>query len=117
MIQIKRVYDPPAETDGARYLVDALWPRGMKKEILHLDGWLKDLAPSTALRQWFGHEPERWEEFRRRYREELQDKPNAWGVLVEAARHGPVTLLYAARDTEHNQAVVLKTFLGEVLEG
>ena len=111
MIRIKRVYDPPDHADGARFLVERLWPRGMKKEALQLDGWLKEVAPSDALRRWFGHDPARWEEFQRRYFAELEHKPTAWQPIVEAARRGHVTLLYSARDTERNNAVALKAYL------
>jgi uncharacterized protein YeaO (DUF488 family) len=111
MIQIKRVYEPAAAGDGARFLVERLWPRGMKKAALEMEGWLKDVAPSTALRQWFGHDPERWAEFQRRYDAELDAAPDAWAPLVAAARQGPVTLLYSARDTEHNAALALRDYL------
>lgn len=111
MIRIKRTYDPAAREDGRRYLVERLWPRGMKKESLVLDAWLKDVAPSPALRTWFGHRPERWSEFQRRYREELRANPAAWEPILESSRNGAVTLLYSARDVEHNGAVVLREFL------
>ena len=111
MIQIKRVYDPASRSDGTRYLVERLWPRGMKKNALQLDGWLKDVAPSDALRRWFKHDPARWEEFRNRYVAELDNKPDAWQPIVEKARQGPVTLLYSARDTEHNSALALQAYL------
>jgi uncharacterized protein YeaO (DUF488 family) len=111
MIRIKRVYDPPDHADGTRFLVERLWPRGMKKEALHLDGWLKEVAPSDALRRWFGHDPAKWEEFQGRYFAELEDKPAAWQPILEAARQGNVTLLYSARDTERNNAVALKAYL------
>ncbi len=110
-VRVKRVYDPPAPEDGRRFLVDRLWPRGVKKEALRLDAWLKELAPSDALRRWFGHDPARWEEFQRRYFAELEAKPEAWRPLLEAAREGTVTLLFSARDDEHNNAVALKAFL------
>lgn len=111
MIKTKRVYDAPAPQDGLRFLVDALWPRGLKKENLPVKEWLKAVAPSKELRQWFGHEPVKWREFQRRYVAELKTKPDAWQPLLEAARHGDVTLLFGARDTEHNNAVALKSFL------
>jgi uncharacterized protein YeaO (DUF488 family) len=111
MIQIKRVYDPSAPEDGARFLVDRLWPRGVRREALSLDGWLKDVAPSDALRRWFGHDPTRWDEFRHRYAAELDGKPAAWQPILDAARRGDVTLLYGTRDTEHNNAVALKAYL------
>ncbi len=115
MIRIKRVYDTPAAEDGARFLVERLWPRGMKKEALHMDGWPKDVAPSDALRRWFGHDPAKWAEFQRRYTAELDGNHAAWEPLLEAARQGDVTLLYSAHDVEHNNALVLKTYLEERL--
>lgn len=110
-IQTKRAYDPPAPADGVRYLVDRVWPRGVKREALELAGWQKEAAPSDALRKWFGHDPARWEAFKQRYEAELDASPEAWQPLLEAARRGPVTLVYGARDTEHNQAVALKAYL------
>jgi uncharacterized protein YeaO (DUF488 family) len=110
VIVVRRVYDD-GEKSGARYLVERLWPRGMRKEALALDGWIKDVAPSTELRQWFAHDPARWAEFRERYFAELDAHPDAWGMLVDAARKGNVTLLYSAKDTEHNSAVALKEYL------
>lgn len=110
-IQIKRAYEPVAAEDGERFLVDRLWPRGVKKEALGLTGWLKEVAPSNTLRSWFGHDPERWEEFRRRYRDELKTQQAALQPLREALKRGPVTLVYSARDEAHNQAVVLREFL------
>lgn len=110
-IRIRRVYDDGGSGRGARFLVDRVWPRGLKKEDLHLDGWVKEAGPSTGLRKWFGHDPEKWDEFRRRYTAELEAAPDAWAPLHEAADHGDVTLLYGAKDTEHNQAVVLREFL------
>jgi uncharacterized protein YeaO (DUF488 family) len=111
MIRIQRVYDAPTKAKGKRFLVERLWPRGVSKEKLPLDGWLKDAAPSTELRRWFAHDPEKWPEFQRRYRQELTAHPTAWQPLLGAARRGTVTLLYSARDTEHNSALVLKAFL------
>lgn len=113
MIHIKRTYEPRAKADGQCFLVERLWPRGMKKEALHADAWLKDVAPSTELRQWFGHRVDRWEEFRRRYRKELDGNPGAWAPIVEASRDSPVTLLYSARDEQHNGALVLGEYLAE----
>jgi uncharacterized protein YeaO (DUF488 family) len=110
-IQIKRVYDPPSAADGARILVDRLWPRGLRKESARLTLWLKDVAPTPALRQWFGHDPERWSEFSRRYRAELSGNDAAVAPLVESLKAGPVTLLYAAHDQEHNHARVLAEYL------
>ena len=114
-IRIKRIYDPPSAQDGKRYLVDRLWPRGLRKEDAHLDGWLVEIAPSAALRRWFGHDPARWKEFQRRYCAELDERDEMLRALLDEARKGTVTLLYAARDTEHNQAVALKSFLDKKL--
>ncbi|MEO6576908.1 MAG: DUF488 domain-containing protein [Polyangiaceae bacterium] len=111
MIRIKRTYDVPARGDGRRVLVERLWPRGMKKEELVMHAWLKEVAPSTALRQWFGHRVERWEEFRRRYTEELGANPAAWKPIAELSERGTVTLLYSAHDTLHNGALVLRDYL------
>lgn len=111
MIVTKRVYDNPDPEDGARFLVERLWPRGMKKESLHMEGWRKDVAPSDALRRWFGHDPARWDEFRSHYFAELDGRSETWRPLLEAARQGTVTLLYSARDLEHNNAVALKEYL------
>jgi len=113
MIRIKRSYEPPARGDGRRILVERLWPRGMKKEALHADAWLKDVAPSTELRQWFGHRVERWDEFRRRYRKELSGNADAWAPLLDISSRSTVTLLYSAHDTEHNGARVLREYLTE----
>jgi uncharacterized protein YeaO (DUF488 family) len=117
MICIKRTYERPARADGQRILVERLWPRGMKKETLHADAWLKEVAPSTQLRRWFGHQVERWEEFRRRYQRELDAKPEVWAPLLEAGKHGRVTLLYSAHDVDHNGAVVLREFLSKQASG
>jgi len=114
-IQIKRVYDPPAKEDGPRFLVERLWPRGMKKEALHIDAWCKSAAPSGDLRRWFKHDPAKWREFRRRYLAELAENPSAWQGLLDAAKTGNITLLYSARDTEHNSALLLKSYLEERL--
>ena len=110
-IQIRRVYEPQAPEEGARLLVDRLWPRGVKTEKLRLSGWLKEIAPSAPLRKWFDHDPARWTEFKQRYFAELEEHPNAWRPILQAARGGKVTLLFAAKDTEHNNAVALKAFL------
>jgi uncharacterized protein YeaO (DUF488 family) len=117
MIRIKRVYDPSAEEDGARFLVDRLWPRAVKKEALHMAAWYKEVAPSNELRRWFSHDPHKWKEFQRRYRAELTPSRAAWQPLLEAAEQGDITLLYSAHDTEHNNAVVLKAYLEENLTG
>ncbi len=111
MIQTKRVYESAGSHDGSRYLVERLWPRGMKKETLKMDGWLKDVAPSDELRRWFGHDPAKWAEFQRRYGAELNQRRAAWEPLAQAARHGTVTLLYSAHDEEHNNAIALKRYL------
>jgi uncharacterized protein YeaO (DUF488 family) len=113
-IEIRRVYDAAAE-EGTVFLVDRVWPRGVRKSDLEIDGWLRDVAPSTELRQWFGHRPERFAEFGARYRRELDGHPEAVRPLLDAARRGRVTLLYSARDTEHNQAVVLREYLHDRL--
>ncbi len=110
-IQTRRVYEPPGPEEGARLLVDRLWPRGVRKEGLHLTGWLREIAPSAPLRQWFDHDPARWTEFQRRYFAELEEHPGGWQPILQAARGGKVTLLFAAKDAEHNNAVALKTFL------
>ena len=110
-IRLKRIYDPPDQTDGARVLVDRLWPRSVRKETADLTLWLKEIAPSAELRRWFGHDPERFVEFSRRYRAELSANKDAVSRLDGLIRAGPVTLLYAARDTEHNQARVLSDYL------
>jgi uncharacterized protein YeaO (DUF488 family) len=109
-IQICRVREAE-KAEGAVFLVDRLWPRGVRKSDLELDGWLRDVAPSHELRRWFGHRPERFAVFAERYRRELGERPDAVRPLLEAARRGPVTLLYSARDTEHNQAIVLRDHL------
>jgi uncharacterized protein YeaO (DUF488 family) len=111
MITLKRAYDPISRADGTRFLVERLWPRGLSKAKLHLDAWLKDVGPSTALRKWFGHDPEKWDEFRKRYRRELDSRPDAWQPIVSAARRSPVTLVYSSHDTEHNNAVALREYL------
>lgn len=111
MIQTKRVYEPASRSDGARFLVERLWARGMKRDELHMKGWLKDVAPSAELRRWFGHDPKKWETFRERYFAELDAKAETWQPLLEAARRGTVTLLYSARDETHNNAVALKEYL------
>lgn len=112
-IRLKRIYDPPEPGDGARILVDRLWPRGISKERAALTAWFKDVAPSTALRRWFGHEPSRWPAFREKYRAELEHRPEALAALRELAGRGPLTLLFAARDEAHNEAVVLRDVLLE----
>jgi uncharacterized protein YeaO (DUF488 family) len=113
MIKVKRIYEPPAPEDGKRILVDRLWPRGLAREEARVDEWLKEIAPSDELRRWFGHDPARWEEFRRRYREELASRGELLDRLRTEALHGAVTLLFAAKDEEHNNAVVLKKLLSD----
>jgi uncharacterized protein YeaO (DUF488 family) len=111
MIQLKRAYDEPSTADGERILVDRLWPRGVSKARAAISLWLKDVAPSTELRKWFGHDPARWKAFERKYRKELEGQQGAIKLLRGKARKGAVTLVYGARDREHNEAVVLKTLL------
>lgn len=111
MISLKRAYEPVSRTDGTRFLVERLWPRGISKPMLRVDAWLKEVAPSTDLRKWFGHDLEKWDEFRRRYFGELASQPEAWQPIVSAARRGRVTLVYSSHDTQHNNAVALQEFL------
>jgi uncharacterized protein YeaO (DUF488 family) len=115
-IRVKRAYEAPAPDDGARYLVDRLWPRGVKKDALRIESWVKDVAPGDQLRKWFSHDPAKWDEFRKRYFEELAAHEESWRPLLAAARRGRVTLLFGAKDTEHNQAVALKEFLDRQLK-
>lgn len=110
-IRLKRAYDRPSREDGPRILVDRLWPRGVSKAEAEIDDWLRDLAPSTGLRKWFGHDPERWQEFKRRYAKELRQHSEAVAQLRKLARREPVTLVYSARDEVHNDAVVLRDVL------
>jgi uncharacterized protein YeaO (DUF488 family) len=110
-VRIRRAYDPPARGDGYRVLVDRVWPRGVRKEELALDEWQRELAPSTGLRQWFGHDPARWERFRERYFAELEGEQEGVRALRARARKGRVTLVYGAKDREHNQAVALRAYL------
>lgn len=118
-IDVRRVYDSDVRDGsalrGSVFLVDGMWPRGVRKDELDLDGWLRDLAPSSQLRKWFGHRADRWEEFRERYHQELADKPQALDPLLDAARRGPVTLLFATKETEYNNAVALRDYLTEKL--
>jgi uncharacterized protein YeaO (DUF488 family) len=110
-VRLKRAYEPAATADGYRVLVDRLWPRGVTREEARIDEWARDLAPSTELRRWFGHDPARFEEFRRRYTEELAFQEGALRELRRRAQEGALTLVYAAQDTEHNDAVVLSELL------
>lgn len=111
MIKLKRVYQKPARDDDERILVERLWPRGVTKLRAKIDLWLKDVAPSTELRRWFGHDPEKWDEFSLRYQKELEQKDELINLLKRKAKGGTITLIYAARDEEHNSALVLKRFL------
>jgi uncharacterized protein YeaO (DUF488 family) len=111
MIRVKRVYEPPSPDDGVRVLVERLWPRGLSKDRAAVDLWLKEVAPSTELRTWFGHDPAKWPEFQKRYRAELRAEKGAVKTLRDKGKHVTVTLVYAARDEEHNSAVALKRFL------
>lgn len=114
-VNLSRVYDHEPR-EGKTFLVERLWPRGLRKDAIPMDGWLRDVAPSTELRTWFSHDPERWDEFRRRYVAELDANPESWRPLVEAAAQGPVTLLFSSRDVEHNNAVALRDYLLTHLE-
>lgn len=111
MIYIKRVYEPPAKADGIRFLVERLWPRGVKKEDLKIDGWIRDAAPSTELRKWFNHDGAKWERFQQRYGAELDEHIEAWQPILETAKKNDVTLLFSSHDTEHNNVVALKAYL------
>ncbi|HET7311174.1 MAG TPA: DUF488 family protein [Mycobacteriales bacterium] len=115
-IRLSRIYDHEPHESRATYFVERLWPRGVRRDDLVIDGWCKDAAPSTELRRWFGHDAAKWPEFRGRYTSELDDHPSAWEPLVAAARSGPVTLLYSSRDRDHNNAVVLRDYLVAHLE-
>ena len=110
-VKLKRAYEPPSAEDGTRVLVDRLWPRGVSKEKAALDRWMKEIAPSTELRKWFAHDPKRWEEFRRRYAEEMREHPDLLAELRSLARYHRVTLVYSAHDEVHNDAVVLRDVL------
>lgn len=116
MIKLKRVYAPAEPSDGRRFLVDRVWPRGIRKDVADVQAWLKEAGPSDELRKWFGHDPQRWTEFRRRYRRELEHRAEVLEPLLQAARQGDVTLVYSARDEQHNQAVVIRDVLQELLK-
>ena len=116
MIRIKRIYEPASPEDGQRYLVDRLYPRGIKKENLKIDGWIKEVAPSDDLRHWFGHDQGKWCEFNARYFKELDGKPEIWRPLVEVARKGDLTLLFSTKELEHNNAVSLRAYLEKRLK-
>jgi uncharacterized protein YeaO (DUF488 family) len=111
MLRLKRAYEPVSRADGMRVLVERLWPRGVSKAELHLEGWIKDVAPSTELRRWFSHDPEKWPEFRALYFRELDSRPESWRPLLSAVRRRTVTLVYSSHDEEHNNAVALKDYL------
>lgn len=111
MIVLKRVYESCSKEDGFRVLVDRLWARGLTKEKAHLDLWLKDVAPSTELRKWFDHDPEKWTEFKKRYKKEIEKNTEPVTLLKEKLKKGKLTLLYGAKDEEHNEAIVLKEYL------
>ncbi len=111
MIQVKRAYETESEGDGVRFLVERLWPRGIKKENLAVEEWLKDVAPSAELRRWFNHDPTKWDEFRERYFRELEKHPTAWEPLLARIRRDRVTLVFSAHDTQYNNAIALKQFL------
>lgn len=113
-IFLKRVYEPPSGKDGCRILVERLWPRGLSREEARIDLWAKEAAPSTELRRWFSHEPEKWEEFVQRYRNELEDRGEVIELLREQLRNGPVTFVFAAKETRFNNAVALREYLKEV---
>jgi uncharacterized protein YeaO (DUF488 family) len=117
MLKLKRAYDAASRTDGKRFLVERLWPRGLSKLKLHLDAWLKEAGPSTALRKWFSHDPAKWRQFRTRYFRELDARPESWQPILSAARRGTVTLIYSSHDTEHNNAVALQQYLQPKLGG
>jgi len=114
-IQVKRIYESPSPDDGYRILVDRLWPRGIKKDHANIDLWLKEIAPSDSLRKWFNHEPEKWEEFKRRYSKELEEKQDLVGQVVQQSKKGKVTFLFSAKDETHNNAVALREYLLELL--
>jgi uncharacterized protein YeaO (DUF488 family) len=111
MLKLKRAYDPVSREDGTRFLVERLWPRGLSKEKLRVDAWLKDVGPTTALRKWFSHDPEKWPQFRARYFRELDSRPESWQPILSAARRRRVTLVYSSHDAKHNNAVALKEYL------
>jgi uncharacterized protein YeaO (DUF488 family) len=119
MVTIRRAYDPSPDHEGRKYLVDRLWPRGVRKEDLGLDAWLKEIAPSADLHKWFAHDPDKWEEFRERFRRELKvpEKEQILWKLVEESRRRTITLIFATRDRQHNNAVVIKELIEEMVEG
>ena len=114
MIKVKRIYDPTSPDDGVRFLVDRLWPRGLRKETVKIEAWLKEYAPSEELRRWFGHDQAKWDEFKQRYFAELDKAPSLRHIILPAIQQGTVTLLFAARDLEHNNATALKVYLDQL---
>ena len=116
MIFVKHVYDTAEQSDGPRFLVDHLWPRGVKKEAANVDGWMKAVSPGNELRAWFGHDPEKWKDFQLRYFTELDRRPESWQPLLQAAREGDLTLVFSAHDTQHNNAVALRMYLTKRLK-
>ncbi len=116
MINVKRVYTPASAEDGQRLLVDRLWPRGMKKEALKMQAWIKEVAPSNDLRHWYGHDPDKWCEFNKRYFAELDNQPKVWQPLLEAAHKGNITLLFSTTELDHNNAVTLRAYLEQQLK-
>ena len=116
MIRVKRVYDSPAADDGARFLVERLWPRGMKKEALHMEGWLKDVAPSDALRRWYGHDPAKWAEFKKRYWKELEAKKDVVLRLAKESKEDKVTFVFGSKEEKLNNANALKEYIEVKLE-
>lgn len=110
-LKLKRAYEAVSPSDGTRVLVERLWPRGLSKATLHVDAWPREIGPSTELRKWFSHDPDKWAAFRKRYFRELDSRPDAWAPVLSAARRGAVTLVYSSRDAEHNNAVALKDYL------
>jgi uncharacterized protein YeaO (DUF488 family) len=111
MLKLKRAYDPVAKDDGTRFLVERLWPRGVSRTRLHIDAWVRDVGPTTELRRWFNHDPEKWSRFRVRYFRELDSRPESWRPILSAARGHAVTLVYSSHDEQHNNAVALKEYL------
>ena len=111
MVKLKRAYEPVSSTDGKRLLVERLWPRGLSKKKLNLDDWIRDVAPTTALRKWLGHDPTKWKQFRSRYFRELDSRPESWRPIVSLARNRTVTLIYSSHDEVHNNAVALREYL------
>ncbi len=116
MVKIKRVYDAPSHDDGKRILVDRLWPRGLKKEEARVDEWMKEIAPSTELRQWFGHDPDKWGEFKKRFFKELRGRQDLTDSIINAAREGTVTLLYGSKEEHYNNAVALKEYIDSMMK-